>query len=137
MKTIRTGPYAVVFTLASDAGEDEILQTARDVFRRHGIRMRGMLELEAFRTGAGSVVFASCRHEPLFRFDSITDAALRCHAVPGRLYRYRGSYYIEASPRSGLDRCAAVPDRAERRAVLDKGQFLADNIIEKIQSGAK
>ena len=140
MKTIQTGPYAVVFTLASDAGEEEILQTARRVFRRHGIKMRGMLELESFRAGAASVVFASCRHEPLFRFESVTDAydaALCCHPVPARLYRCGGRYYIEASPRSGLCRMAPAATRAEKRAVLISGQFLSENMIEKIQCGAK
>ncbi len=140
MKTIVTGPYAVMFTLASDAGEDEILQTARRVFRRHGIRPRGTLELEAFRTGTASVVFASCRHDPLFRFDSVTDAydaALHSHPVPARLYRCGGRYYIEASPRSGLGCTAPAADRAEKHAVLTGGQLLAGNLIEKIQSGAK
>ncbi len=140
MRTIQTGPYAFVFTMASDAGEDEILQTARRVFQRHGIRMRGLLELEAFRTDGGSVIFASCRSDPLYRFDTVTeawDAALRCNPVPGRLYRCGGSYYIEASPRSGLGRTAPAADRAERRAVLSRGRFLTGDLIEKIQNGAK
>ena len=140
MKTIRTGPSAFVFTLASDAGRDEILQTARRVFRMYGVRMRGPLMLECYTDGAQAVVFASCRPAAMYRFDSIVsayDAALGCRSAPADLYRCRGSYYIEAAPDIGLGRFSDPVPAAERRAVLGEGRFVAGNFIERIRDSVK
>lgn len=139
MKMIRTGPSGIVFTLASDAGRKEILRTARRILRERGIPNRGPIELDCFFGGSRVLVFVRCRSGSMFRYDSVTeayDAALSGHCVPAQLYRYRGYYYIEADPGSGLDASSEDAAPSERRSVLARGEFLADNVIAGIKAGA-
>ncbi len=140
MKMIQTGPSGIVFMLASDAGRKEILRTARRILREKGIPSGGPMELDCFIRGSGVLVFVRCRRGNMYRFDSVTDAydaALSGRSVPAQLYRYRGYYYIEADPGSGLADLTDAAAPSERRSVLARGDFLTDNVIAGIKAGAK
>ncbi|MGN1074934.1 MAG: hypothetical protein ACI4QB_08070 [Eubacteriales bacterium] len=141
MKVIKTGPSGVVFTLASDTGEEAMRETARGIFAEYGVVPDGALELDAFVSGSRAVVFARCSGELVCGFDTLSeacDAALGSPPVPSKLFRHAGRFYIAlpCEHDGALCEYAAPADAQTAAQVLEDGCLLCGDFIRKMQKGS-